>query len=430
MTISPSSGRPRRPQAARALAVSLLATVLACSAADRSTSAPGAKGEGAPAPATTGEVVSPDVIVGTLHGKVLAPEGTIPVGGALVALLDKEPEALPSGLHCAKCVPLDPGVPFVTAAADGTFALPAHKTGRAWLVVQKGSFRRVRAVDVIAGEQDVPAVMSTLPAKSDPTKGDTIPKIAVVMGEFDRIERSLAKLGLGKLVKDEVDPSSLPFDFYDDPSPTSPKSGARLLADPSLLSQYEIVLLPCSGSSGTTCEDTRPSDPAIQRGLHDFVEQGGRVYASDYNYEFVRQVWPDTIHWEGEGKTVGSACEKTSYDAPAEVDDPALHDWLGAIGHGSVTLKASWTTIASVSEVTATDADGNAKKITPHVWMSAKKGDGTHPATVSFERGCGRVMFSTFHTAGAARDPLLAQEKALLYVLLEVGVCIDTSAPK
>ena len=116
MKISPSSGRPRRPQAARALAVSLLATVLACSAADRSTSAPGAKGEGAPAPATTGEVVSPDAIVGTLHGKVLAPEGTIPVGGALVALLDKEPEALPSWDVASQSLPT--ALPFALTSVE------------------------------------------------------------------------------------------------------------------------------------------------------------------------------------------------------------------------------------------------------------------------------------------------------------------------
>lgn len=127
---------------------------------------------------------------------------------------------------------------------------------------------------------------------------------------------------------------------------------------------------------------------------------------------------------------MGSACEKTSYDAPGVVDDSGLHDWLGAIGHGAVTLKASWTTIASVHDVQGVGPDGAPRTVKPHVWMSANKSDGAHPATVSFEHGCGRVLFSTYHTAGAARDPLMAQEKALLYVLLEVGVCVDSSTPK
>jgi len=41
---------------------------------------------------------------------------------------------------------------------------------------------------------------------------------------------------------------------------------------------------------------------------------------------------------------------------------------------------------------------------------------------VSFEQGCGRVMFSTYHTEPFSTS-LTAQERALLGVLLEVSVC-------
>ena len=47
---------------------------------------------------------------------------------------------------------------------------------------------------------------------------------------------------------------------------------------------------------------------------------------------------------------------------------------------------------------------------------------------MSFQNKCGRVLFSTYHTesgtGGGGGTALLAQEKALLYVLLEVGVCV------
>ena len=53
-----------------------------------------------------------------------------------------------------------------------------------------------------------------------------------------------------------------------------------------------------------------------------------------------------------------------------------------------------------------------------------------NPATISFEDHCGRVLFSTYHTEGNADDAtLLPQEKALLYVLLEVGVCVGEPIP-
>jgi hypothetical protein len=45
---------------------------------------------------------------------------------------------------------------------------------------------------------------------------------------------------------------------------------------------------------------------------------------------------------------------------------------------------------------------------------------------VSFERGCGRVLYSTYHTEAdkGSTTELLTQEKALLYILLEVAVCV------
>lgn len=47
------------------------------------------------------------------------------------------------------------------------------------------------------------------------------------------------------------------------------------------------------------------------------------------------------------------------------------------------------------------------------------------PATVSFEHGCGRVLFSSYHTEPFSND-LTPQERALLGVLLEASVCNDS----
>ena len=40
------------------------------------------------------------------------------------------------------------------------------------------------------------------------------------------------------------------------------------------------------------------------------------------------------------------------------------------------------------------------------------------------------MLFSTYHTEGTGGPGLLEQEKALLYVLLEVGVCVGTPIPR
>ena len=75
----------------------------------------------------------------------------------------------------------------------------------------------------------------------------------------------------------------------------------------------------------------------------------------------------------------------------------------------------------------AVDMDGNPTTVTPKIWIDADKATGPHPATVTFEYECGRALFSTYHTESSlwGNGPLMPQELALLYVILEVGVCVD-----
>jgi hypothetical protein len=152
------------------------------------------------------------------------------------------------------------------------------------------------------------------------------------------------------------------------------------------------------------------------------------VYVTDYSYEFVRQPFPGFVAWHNQTQALGSACLSGEYSAPGKVDDKGLSDWLVAMGTTSVTLKANWTQIDALTPQTGTDENGKAVTITPKVWMTAQTGAGDHPATISFQQACGRVLFSTYHTEAALNPgpnaPLLPQEQALLYVLLEVAVCV------
>ena len=75
------------------------------------------------------------------------------------------------------------------------------------------------------------------------------------------------------------------------------------------------------------------------------------------------------------------------------------------------------------------DATGKPVTITPKVWMTSQVGGAALPATVSFEQTCGRVLVSSYHCEGDDGSKLLAQEKALLYTLLEVGVCVGQLPP-
>ena len=358
---------------------------------------------------------APPSTIGHLRGKVVAPEGTIPISGALVYLTSSTPGAIPDGVFCDRCVQLGHSTPYTFTHADGTFDLPAYAEGSQKIVVQKGQFRRVRDVSVVAGDTDVPLPITTLPGKMDVAHGDTIPKMALVTGAWDHIEMSLGKLGLGAGSYDKVE-NVFPPNFSD------PMLPSNFLKTPATIGKYQIVFKPCSGSSGTTCDDFTSGDAAIQKTLQDWVAAGGKLYVTDYSYDYVRQPWPEYIDWQGQTSQIGSACLTGSYTVAASVPDQGLAEWLAVQGIGSFDVKENWTRISALHAVATTDLDGNPTTVTPKVWVTG----GSSPATVSFERSCGRVLFSTYHTEESynGSSPLGAQELALLYVLLEVGVCI------
>ncbi len=357
-----------------------------------------------------------------LKGTVFAPEGTIPISGALVYLSKSEPDPIPSGVYCDRCVELSSSNPYTYSEPDGTFDLPVTYSGEYFFIVQKGQFRRIRTYTVIDGDQDMSPEMTTLPAKEDMVLGDSIPRMAVLKGQWDNIEISLAKLGLG-----DVKPGFMGLNPTVQNASFDIKQSSNFLTDPVSVNSYHIIFIPCSFSSGTNCNNNTAGNAAIQQNLEAFVAAGGKVYTTDYAYEFIRQVFPGYINWAGETAQIGSACQDVSYSVPAIVQDDDMAAWLAAMNITNFQVRDSWTTVNQVNPMQAVDMDGNPTMVTPKIWIDADKSDGPHAATVTFEYVCGRALFSTYHTEVAISGvgPLIPQELALLYVILEVGVCVD-----
>ena len=68
----------------------------------------------------------------------------------------------------------------------------------------------------------------------------------------------------------------------------------------------------------------------------------------------------------------------------------------------------------------------------PKAWVTGSNsgplggGGAKKPLTVTFEpAGCGRVLYSTYHTTEGAHLGLFPQERILLYLIMEIGVCSD-----
>src|SRR4051794_19337285 len=66
-----------------------------------------------------GNIIAPKN--GRLTGKVFAPEGTIPISGALVYVSASKPDPIPAGVFCDKCVQLESSTPYATTDPDGSF---------------------------------------------------------------------------------------------------------------------------------------------------------------------------------------------------------------------------------------------------------------------------------------------------------------------
>jgi len=388
---------------------------------------------------TGGNVIS----AAHLKGKVVAPEGTIPIYGALVYVAATPPPAIPDGVYCDECVHLDSSIAFTTTKPDGTFDLGTDSVGKGYLVVQKGAFRRVRPITVAAGAQDVPKALTTMPSHMDKANGDDIPKIAIVVGAWDPIEIVLARMGLdAKLSQDlfgktqvlSKDASAFAIYGIQNLGEVSPyPSPITLLTTPSEIEKYHMVFIPCSGSvnsdpgSGPQCSGVFSFDAKVPSTIEGFVKKGGRVYASDWSYEYVRQIFPGFVSWKGENQQIGSACMNGGGDQSAPPVDADLAAWLAAQGQTLTTVKDAWMSITDVHTHADVDAKGTAVNETPKVWVHAD----ASPATTSFKHGCGRVLYSTYHTQPTAETngPLEPQALSLLYLILEVGVCIDDKIP-
>jgi len=242
---------------------------------------------------------------------------------------------------------------------------------------------------------------TTLPTQRDSANGDDVPAMAVVQGSYDQIEQSLTALGLS-------------------PSAVTLQANARaFLQDANAMSQFDIIFIPCGSEPEVSI------DPTVHKNLRDFAEAGGRVYVTDWHYDFVHQTWPGYVTFEDQSATPCSGCGD-EYDSPAQVEDQGLKDWLAAQGINSFMLEANWTKIMQLSAQPTKDKDGGTIAVQPKVWVKSQV-DGVGPVlpnTVSFEQGCGRVLFSTYHTETSST--LQPQARALLYILLEVSVCTES----
>lgn len=390
-----------------------------------------------------------------LRGKVTTPNGLDPIGKAVVYVPETEPiPPLSAEPSCELC--RDPirgrAVVFTYSDGEGRFDLRGVPAGESIpLVVQKGRFRRLAHIRVPAcATTDLTVEETRLPRNS--REGD-LPKLAVAAGDHDAIECVLRQIGIS--AEEFATPEKkAAVHLYDNQKPgTESLPGqlplSSLLRDPARLASYQMVFLNCSG---TAYSEGLLADPSVRTNLVSFLRRGGRLYATDWSYDFIAQVpelAPFLCFEDDKDCSVTMPHGFHTAIKRGGTGDPLLADVLPAqtglrdfllrlpspIPGSKISISdllPGWVQVAQTAQ--------DPMRFPTSVYLQAESLGKLRPLTATFEyppqSGCGRVLFSSYHTRqreGTRPFPtycplgaMLPQEYVLEYLLFELADCLGT----
>lgn len=387
----------------------------------------------------------------TISGKVTMPNGIDPVPGAMV-YVPREVTEFPGEVRCEVCSQLsDSAIVSTESAVDGSFTLGPIPTGEnqqpgftTTVVAQIGRFRKLAEVVISApcGQNTAAAGDFRLPSRNQGF--DNIPAIAVGTGDYDVMECVLLKLGIDQDA----------FDLYDGvafgSTPGAMGSLDALLSDLARMKTYNIIFLNCADNT----YENLLTNAAIRENIESYVLSGGRLYVTDWSYDYIEQEeqFCPIIDFGPSVDTNPSAPEPMNAAAigndgittEALVLDDGLAAWLRAVeavaaseiidDQGRVHIEhflGGWVMQYDVPEAESVK-----------VWLRGNvTGDGLSgdlPLTTTFDyEACGRVLYSSYHTAGrdfeapeafpdyCSSAPLSPQERVLEYLILHIADCIE-----
>jgi hypothetical protein len=395
----------------------------------------------------------------SLTGTVYDPAGKNPLYNVVVFIPNDAAGSLPAieqGTHtCNTCdVSIGNYVAATTTDALGHFTLTGvPATTHVPLVVQTGKWRREVFLPSVTQctTTAVPAADTRLPRNH--TEGD-LPQMALLTGGCDDLGCFMKSIG--------VDESEFTaphgggrLDVYEGVGGASLSSGTAgscgnngcpLWANKAALEAYDIVILSCE------CGENNQTKPAAgMQALHDWLGEGGKVFASHFHYTwFKNSPDPDfqgVATWLGTSIASGSG----SYDLDTTFPKGAtLHDWLSNVkalnSDGTISLNSVATSVSSVKAPTQRWIYDNSNKDTKYLSFLTPVGGIPDPEAGTETQGaqyCGKAVFTDLHTSSSlfktansipsdcSGDNLTAQQEALEFLFFDLSACVsnDSIAP-
>lgn len=417
----------------------------------------------------------------TITGKVYAPNGTLPLPGAVVYVPNGStmyPYGVTaftdgvSGGVCDTCNGTASGSPLVNAVTDydGSFTLSNVPAGVSFpLVVQMGRWRKI--VTIPAVTKCTTAAQTAGSIRMPKTQGeggamDNIPLFALSTGYIDPLECVFRKMGIAD--SQFTNPGGTGrIQFYQDDE-SGGTAGARidsstpsissLIGTQAQMEKYDALLFACPGG---------PTDKATanRTAAYNYANEGGRVFATHFNYTWLYDVaspaanvytstWGGTVNWQPKNALGVGTADPDDGLVSTTVAGGTFDKWLGAAGVTALCNTAGASPKCAASPKTgapdrvrisqprydafapiAAGADGYITEYSPSAL-------GTPVFHYAFNtpfnqaKQCGRVIFSDFHVSGdtststtnfpneCVSSTFTAQEKVLAYMLFDLTSCI------
>lgn len=379
-----------------------------------------------------------------LTGKVFDPSGTVPLYNALVYVPNAPVEAFKPGITCDRCGTVPSGSPIATALTDakGEFVLDDVPAGKdVPVVVQIGRWRRQVIIPSIGECASTPVDNELTRLPRSKAEGD-IPQIAITTGSADSLECFVRKLGIDAAEISNPTGAGRIHIFSGNGSKVDgdTPNATTLWNDATTLKRYDMVILSCEGG-----ERNETKDAPAKENLREYLDQGGRVFASHFHYTWFKNgsaPLQTTASWVANGS---AGDQMTSIDT-SFAKGQAFADWLVNVGASPTRGVVPMTELRR--NVTTVPGAG-APPDTSRRWIYAPNGAAEDTKFYSFntpvgtppDKQCGRGVYTDIHVssgdessgsfpANCKTTGFTEQEKALLFLLFDLSSCVqDESKP-
>jgi hypothetical protein len=316
--------------------------------------------------------------------------------------------------------------------------------------------------DDTADDSDVETLVKTHAAYTTDESSCSfdIASMAVVTGYYDDIQNVLAKLGYGEVTDGGELDMDQDFDFdlidgtveLDDETYTNFED---LVSDSEALNQYDIIFINCGNSA-----ETLSTDPDVMANLQEYVDNGGKLYVTDWSYMFIEQNFSDFMNFVGggddpeTGETPITAAKVGTggITSDATVENDTMAEWLDNVTVNEGDIEEDCYSLADESvdaQEGARNEDGTVTigdflsawvvmeglhdgiEDEPTIWLSGPvtysdpdtfaSTETDAPLSVTRAQGEGEILYSSYHTAHSCpTQGFWPQERVLQYLVFEL----------